>query len=162
MKTRPKFPFVCSRLGLIRVRRVSILQLLLGAAAPLHLHLGQLAEDDVVVLVHVEQVDAGHLLRGAAGAEVGLLDQVAVRVGRHDHAQAAVARAKVGLVLGRVDDEGPPVLLLEVDREGPEAAVGLGRVGLIVADLAQVALVPVAQAILLDFQLDVGSLDGQK
>jgi hypothetical protein len=83
----------------------------LRAAASLHLHLGQLAKDHVVVLVHVEQVDAGHLLRGAAGAEVGLLDQVAVRVGGHDDAQAAVAGAEVGLVLGRVDDERPAVLL---------------------------------------------------
>jgi hypothetical protein len=101
------------------------------ASAPFHLHFRQLPEDHVPVLVHVEEVDAGHLLWRAARAEVRLLDQVAVSIGWHDHAQAAVAGAKVGLVLGGVDDEGPAVLLLEVDGEGPEAAVCLGGVGLL-------------------------------
>ena len=79
-----------------------------------------------MVLVHVQQVDAGHLLGRAARTEVRLLDQVAVSVGRHDHPQAAISGAKVCFVLRRVDDERPAVLLLEVDGEGPEAAVGLG------------------------------------
>jgi hypothetical protein len=83
---------------------------------------------------------------------------VSVGVGGHDHAETAVAGAEVCLVLGRVDDEGPAVLLLEVNGEGPEAAMGLGRVGLLVADLAQVPLVPVAQAVLLDLEVNVGSL----
>ena len=79
-----------------------------------------------MVLVHVEQVDAGHLLWRATRTEVRLLDQVAVRVGGHDDPQAAVSGTEVGFVLGGVDDEGPAVLLLEVDGEGPEATVGLG------------------------------------
>ena len=58
-----------------------------------------------------------------------------------------------------MDDEGPAVLLLKVDGEGPEAAVGLVGVGLLWADLAQVAFVTVAHAVVLDFKLDVGSLE---
>jgi len=128
------------------------------ATAPFNLHLRQFPENDVPVLVHVEEVDAGHLLRRAAWAEVGLLNQVAVGVGRHDHAQAAVAGAKVCLVLGGMDDEGPAVLLLEVDGEGPEAAVRLGRVGLLRADFAQVSLVSVAHVVFFDFKLNVRCL----
>jgi len=138
---------------------LSLLLLLLCASTSLHLHLGQLSEYDVVVLVHVEQVDAGHLLWRATRTEVRLLDQVAVRVGGHDDPQAAVSGTEVGFVLGGVDDEGPAVLLLEVDGEGPEATVGLGWVCLLVADFAQVSFVAVAHVVLLDFKLDVRSLD---
>ena len=37
-----------------------------GAAAPVDLHVGEPAEDDVHVLAEVEHADAAHLLRGAA------------------------------------------------------------------------------------------------
>ena len=40
----------------------------LGAAAPLDLHVGQLALDHVLVGVEVEHVDGRHLARGAARA----------------------------------------------------------------------------------------------
>ena len=40
--------------------------MLSGAAAPVDLHVGEPAEDDVHVLAEVEHADAAHLLRGAA------------------------------------------------------------------------------------------------
>ena len=52
-----------------------------------------------MVLVHVEQVDAGHFLRRATRTKIGLLDQVTVRICGHDHPQAAVTGAEVGFVL---------------------------------------------------------------
>ena len=61
-----------------------------------------------------------------------------------------------------MDDEGPAVLLLEVDCEGPEAAVRLGGVGLLRADFAQVSLVSVAHVVFFDFKLNVRCLRGKK
>ena len=107
----------------------------LYTAAPVHPHVGQLPQDDVLVLVHVEHVHAGHLLGGAAGVAVGLLQEVGVGVGGHHDAEGAVAGAVVGLVLGRVDDPLPAELTLKVDGDGPQAAVGLGSVGLLRAHL---------------------------
>ena len=56
-----------------------------GTAAPLHLHVGQLALDHVLVGIKVEHVDGRHLAGGAAGTggavETGacFLDEVGVR-----------------------------------------------------------------------------------
>ena len=68
---------------------------------------------------------------------------MSVGVGGHDHTEATVAGAEVGLVLRRMNDERPAVLLLKVDGEGPEAAVGFGRVRLLVANLSKVSLIPI-------------------
>lgn len=56
-----------------------------GTAAPLHLHVGQLALDHVLVGIQVEHVDGGHLAGGAARAGgaveagAGHLDNAGVR-----------------------------------------------------------------------------------
>ena len=83
---------------------------------------------------------------------------MSVGVGGHDHTEATVAGAEVGLVLRRMNDERPAVLLLKVDGEGPEAAVGFGRVRLLVANLSKVSLIPIAHPVLFDLELDVRSL----
>jgi hypothetical protein len=130
-----------------------------GAPAPVHLHIWKLAEDDVFVLVHVEHVDPAHLLRRAARAAVGLLQEVRPRVRRHHHPERAVARAVVSFVLGRVDDPLPVELLLKVDGEGPEAAVCLCRVGRLGADLVQGALAAVVECRLPNVQLQERGLN---
>lgn len=135
----------------------------LRASAAIHLHLGQLAEDDVLVGVQVEHVDPAHLLRGAARVAVGLLEEVGPRVGGHHDAEGAVAGAEIGLVLGRVDDPLPAELLLEVDGEGPEAAVLLRGVGRLRADLVvEVPLPPVVGAGVLDVELQERGLEKQE
>lgn len=60
-----------------------------------------------------------------------------VGVGGHHDPERAVPGAVVGLVLGRVDDPLPAELPLEVDGDGPQAAVRLPRVRLLGANLRE-------------------------
>ena len=113
----------------------------------MHLHAGQLAKDDVVVLVEVEHVDSCHLAGGAAGpggavephhlgeGAVGVLGggpQVAapgadVRlVGpAGEHGDQGAGESGQHEAAGRPGEEDPlPAELLEVDGEGPHAALG--------------------------------------
>lgn len=110
----------------------------LRASAAVHHHAGNLAVDDLLLVIEVEHVYGRHLGGGAAWARrasgIGVLDQVSVRVLLHEHV-LTLARTVVGFVaLGR--DDPVPAESLKVHCERVAAAAGLG--GVLVAVQTQV------------------------
>lgn len=130
------------------------------APTAVHHHVGDLAVDDLLVVIKVEHVDGGHLGGGAAGAYgpsgVGFVHQVGVGVRLQVHV-LALPGAVVGLVALRGNNP-VPAEVLEVHRERVAAAPGLGRVLFTV----QTRVSPGSLGALGDLYLHERLLKGQK